>query len=297
MVNASNWSMTLLLSISPASNVTFGMEVEPPLVIVAEPDALRKPLAVAFTVYVPAGAVRLNVPSGLAGTEATRLFPASYRLTVTGFPAMTCPVNDPAGKGVAVIVGVFVGRGVEVKVGVGDSMGVEVNVGVGDSTGVDVKVCVAVADPSGVEVCEAVGVAEPSGVDVGDPSGVEVCEGTGVADPSGVDVAVGDPTGVGVKVAVMGTLRMVRPVPVEGRDARRLSPFETRAVHSIGVCPPCRPVTAKVKTGPLVVALLPLLPAIATMKLPLFGPLKAAAASAPKRLPISMLPGATRRSL
>jgi hypothetical protein len=47
-----------------------------------------------------------------------------------------------------------------------------------------------------------------------------------------------------------------------------LSPFETRAVHSIAVCPACKPVTLKVKAAPLVVALLPLLAAIATMKLP-----------------------------
>ena len=42
-------------------------------------------------------------------------------------------------------------------------------------------------------------------------------------------------------------------------------------------------------TGPLVVALLPLLPAMATMKLPSCGPLMAEAASAPKSVPTTML--------
>src|SRR5204863_4431661 len=44
-----------------------------------------------------------------------------------------------------------------------------------------------------------------------------------------------------------------------------------------------------VKAAPLLVALLPLLPAIATMKLPFCGPLIATAASAPKRGVTAML--------
>ena len=51
------------------------MAVVLPPTIVAEPSALRKPLAVAAIVYVPAGAVRLKVPSGLAVTEVTNTSP------------------------------------------------------------------------------------------------------------------------------------------------------------------------------------------------------------------------------
>jgi len=299
--------MTLLPSISPASNVTFGNEVVPPLVIVAEPAALRKPGAVATTAYVPAGAVRLKVPSGLAGTDATNVFVASYKLTVTGLVASTCPLSVPAGRGVGEATGV------SVKVGVGDTSGVEVNVDVGDSTGVAVKVEVGVGDSAGVEVEVAVGLAFGSVVDVAvavspgtlvavgvavSPGtvvavGVAVSPGTEVAvgDPSGVEVSVGFtvPTGVGVKVAVGALPVTVTSVPVEERGVSTLSPFETRTVHSTEVCPVCKAVTVKVKTGPLVVALLPLLPAIATMKLPFCGPLIAAAASAPKRELIVML--------
>jgi hypothetical protein len=47
-----------------------------------------------------------------------------------------------------------------------------------------------------------------------------------------------------------------------------LSPLDTRAVHSIAVWPACNPFALKVKAAPFVVALLPLLPAMATMKLP-----------------------------
>src|SRR5262245_38946544 len=114
---------------SPAKRVTFGFVLVLPPVIVAEPCALRKPLAVARTVYDPAGAVRLKVPSGLAVTEVTRVVPA-YRPTVTGLSAMTCPATEPSGE----VVGVAVSTGVD-EVGVAVSTGVE-EVGVAVSTGV-----------------------------------------------------------------------------------------------------------------------------------------------------------------
>lgn len=137
IVSASNWSITLLPSISPASKVTLGLVVVLPGFNTAEPCALKNPLAVATTVYVPGGAVRLNVPSGLAVAEVTSVFPA-YRPTVTGLEAITCPVNVPLGKGVGDATGVEVNVGSGVKDGVGDSTGVNVAVGVGDSTGPDV---------------------------------------------------------------------------------------------------------------------------------------------------------------
>jgi hypothetical protein len=196
------------------------MVLLPALVTVTEPCALRKPLAVANTVYVPPGTVRLKVPSGLAVTDPANVLSGLYKLTVTGLLASTCPLTEPTGSGVGDATGV------DVNVGVGDTSGVVVNVGVGDSAGC---VAVAVADPSGVEVA----VADPSGVEVAvaDPSGVEVA----VADPSGVEVNVdtGDPTGVGVNVAVGVVPTTVRPAPVDGRSVRTLSPLETRAVHSI----------------------------------------------------------------
>src|SRR5688572_11900387 len=186
-------------------------------------------------------------------------------------------VADPSGVGVAVA----------------DPSGVEVAV----SDPLGVCVAVAVSDPSGV--CVAVAVADPSGVDVAvsDPSGV----GVAVAEPSGVGVGdstgvtdVGVSKGVGVDVAVGRLPTIVRLVPVEGRLVRRLSPFETRAVHSISVWPACNPSTLNVKAAPLVVALLPLLPAIATMKLPFCGSLMAAAASAPKSEVTAILLTSTR---
>ena len=60
---------------SPANSVTVGCVVVLPPLIVTEPWALRKPLAVARTLYVPPGAVRLKVPSGLAATEVSRVLP------------------------------------------------------------------------------------------------------------------------------------------------------------------------------------------------------------------------------
>ncbi len=53
----------------------------------------------------------------------------------------------------------------------------------------------------------------------------------------------------------------------------------------------------KVKAAPPVVAFLPLLPAIATIKLPFWGPLMAMAASAPKRLAMVILLTSPRLAL
>ena len=161
--------------------------------------------------------------------------------------------------------------------GVGDSTGVEVSVG---------KVPTGVGDPTGVEVAVSLGPAVAEGPAVGDSTGVEVSVGFTV------------PTAVGVCVTVaVGALPvMVITVPVEERDVSTLLPVETRTAHSTEVCPACNAVTLKVKTGPLVVALLPLLPAIATMKLPFCGPLIAAAASAPNRDPMVMLLTSSRDS-
>ena len=52
--------------------------------------------------------------------------------------------------------------------------------------------------------------------------------------------------------------------------------------------------TSKVKTGPLVVALLPLLPAIAKIKLPFCGLLNAVAGSAPNKPAAATLLTATK---
>lgn len=242
-VMASSWSMTLLLSISPANRLTAGKVAVVPPVIVAEPCALRNPLAVATTVYVPETALRLKVPSGLAGMDATNVPLASYNLTITGSVARTCPVRVPIRGGVGVSVGVLVGVSVGMFVGV--SVGVLVGVYVGVLVGVGVSVEV------GVGVCEAVGV---------------------IISPPIVKAAG----------------------PVEGSGMRLPSPFETRAVHSTEVCPTWRAMTLKVKAAPLAVALWPLLPAIATIKVPFCGSLIAPAASVPKRLPIVILLAVSR---
>jgi hypothetical protein len=192
-------------------------------------------------------------------------------------------------------VGVAVSVGVE-EVGVAvpgvEDVGVAVSVGV-EEAGVIVPVGVeevAVGDPVGVEV--DVGVPVSTGaeeVGVGDPPGVGV--DVGVSDPAGVGVEVGvavlAAVGVGVEVGALPTT--VRLVPVDGRLVRILSPFDTRTVHSIALCPSCRPLALKVRAAPLVVALLPLLPAIATMKLPFCGSFVATTGSAPKRLVAWML--------
>ena len=208
-----------MLSISPANRLMVGIAFAPPLVMTTGfCEALKNPVAVAKIVYVPAGACRVKVPSGLTSTEAASVLSALYKLTVTSLLASTCPFSEQTGKGVGDA------SGVNVNVGVGDTSGVNVKVGVGDSAG---RVEVAVADPSGVEVA----VAEPSGVEVAvaDPSGVEVA----VAEPSGVEVAVSDPpgvevtTGVGdsIGVAVGATPTTVTlAAPVDGSVVRRLSP-------------------------------------------------------------------------
>lgn len=148
------------------------------------------------------------------------------------------------------------------------TVGVAVNIG-GGSTGVD--------DSTGVE--GTVGVGDSIGVNVGDSTGVTE---VGVSKGGGVDVAVGI------------LPRTLSPVPVAGRSKRILSPLETRAAHSSAVCPACRPFTSKVNAVPLAVALLLMLPAIATMKLPFCGPLIAVTGSAPKRLATRMLLASTK---
>src|SRR5258705_13065380 len=136
----SDWSSDVCSSdLSPANRLIVGMVLAEPPVIVTEPWALRKPLAVATTTYVPAGACKVKVPSELAFTVAANELSVLYKLTVTGLLAFTCPVRDPGGIGVADAVGV------DVKVGVGDKSGVNVNEGVGDTVGVDGFVVAAVA--------------------------------------------------------------------------------------------------------------------------------------------------------
>ena len=71
--------------------------------------------------------------------------------------------------------------------------------------------------------------------------------------------------------------------------SRELSPFETRARHSISACPVVNPFTLKVKAAPLEVAFWPLLPAIARIKLPFEGPLIADTGFTPKRPAMVML--------
>src|SRR6476620_12076748 len=126
-----------------------------------------------------------------------------------------------------------------------------------------------------------VAVAVTSGVT---PIGV----GVGVAPgSSGVEDGTGDTTGVGVGVVVVP--RITTLAPTKGSSVRRLSPLETRALHSTADWPAFKPVRLNVNTVPSVVALLPLLPAMATMKLPFCGPLIAVAGSAPNRSATEML--------
>src|SRR5215216_5622875 len=113
---------------------------------------------------VPAGAVRLKVPSGLALSEVTRVLPAPYRLTVTGLPASTCPLRVPLGN----------------RVGVGDSTGVK-EVAVAVSTG---------AEEVGVAVSTGVGVAVSTGgeeVDFAVPRQFSVPESVNVFPASGTN--------------------------------------------------------------------------------------------------------------
>ena len=193
--------------------------------------------------------------------------------------AMTFPVIVPSGKA----VGVGDSTGVEVKVAVGVFTGVD-EVGVTVSTGVsDVGVAVSTGvDEVGVE--DSTGVSD---VAVGVSTGVD---DVGVGDPTGVsEVGVGVSKGVGVKLGVGSSPTTVRLVPVDEILVSRLSPLDTRAVHSIAVCPAWRPLALKVKAAPPAVALLPLLPAIATMKLPFCGSLTATAGSGPNKFVATML--------
>ena len=194
--------------------------------------------------------------------------------------------------------GVDVNTGVEVKVGVALSTGVDVNVGVSDGTGV--KDAVGVAVSTGVK---DVGVGELIGVEVGVAVSTGVRE-VGVAVSTGVkDVGVGEApgvseaTGVGVNVAVGRLPMTVTEPPLEGIWVRTLLPVETRTVQSIEDCPACNPFTLNVNAVPSVVALFPLLPAIATMNVPFCGPLIATAGSAPKREVTAMLLTSTRLAL
>ena len=134
-----------------------------------------------------------------------------------------------------------------------------------------------------------IGVVDGKGVILGVALGVDV-------DPSGVALGVGEKIGVEVIVGVGKIPRTLRLAPIEGRAVSTLSPLETRTVQSNAVCPACKPFKSKVNAVPLVVALLLLLPATATMKLPFSGPLIAVTGSAPKRLATVILPASTKLS-
>jgi hypothetical protein len=120
--------------------VIIGNVVVLPLVMVTEVCALRKPLAVATAQHVLGWIVKVKVPSTLASTDAINISPASYKLTVTGLLAITCPVSEPLGKGVVEGIGDPLGwLGVSEAVGVGDSIGVDVKVRVDVNVGVAAK--------------------------------------------------------------------------------------------------------------------------------------------------------------
>jgi len=97
----------------------------------------------------------------------------------------------------------------------------------------------------------------PPGVAVG-PTGVvgtfDVGELVGVI---GTAVGVGDSTSVGVSVGVGVVFSTVRLVMIDPIAVRTLLPLETRASHPSVVWPANKPLTVKVNTIPLVVALLP----------------------------------------
>ena len=134
IVNASNWSITLLASISPAGKVIVGKVVAAPARTVKVPCAPRYPLASARIRYVPGGTVKLNVPSGLADIVTTGVLSRLLTVTVTGLAAITCPVRVPAGRA----VGVGDMTGVEEETAVGEDAGVEVEPGVEAKVGVAV---------------------------------------------------------------------------------------------------------------------------------------------------------------
>src|SRR5215212_8019306 len=125
------------------------------------------------------------------------------------------------------------------------------------------------------------------GAGEGGKDGVGVPPGKFVGE-AGMEVTPG--VGVGVEVPS----RTTRLAPTKGSSGRRLSPVETRALQSIATCPALRPVRLNVNAVPLVVALLSLLPAIATMKLPFWGPLIATAGSGPNKPATEMLLTSTR---
>ncbi len=85
--------------------------------------------------------------------------------------------------------------------------------------------------------------------------------------------------------------------PRDGMPVSNPAPLETCAVHSIEDCPVCKPFALKVKTVPLVVARLPLLPAMAKTKLPFCGPLIAVAGSLPKSVATVILLTSTSAGL
>src|SRR5215207_3460500 len=120
--------MTLLLSISPASREIVGSVVVFPLVIVTDAWALRNPLALAMTIWVPETELRTKVTSASAVAAPTSTLFVSYTLIVTGLEASTCPLSIPPG----ISVGVVDGMGVPVDVAVGDPSGVGVSMGVED---------------------------------------------------------------------------------------------------------------------------------------------------------------------
>lgn len=181
--------MTPLLSTSPAARLTAGIVVTFPYASVVKPCAPRKPSAEAPIRYIPAGAVIVKVPSGLAITVLTMETSPSYKVMVTGLLAITRPVKTGAG--------------------------------------------------------------------------------------------------IGVGVGALLTVRVAGPrdrIPVNSP-----SPLETRAVHSTEDCPACKPLALKVKTVPLLVARLPLLPATAKTKLPFCGPLIAVTGLLPNSVATIML--------
>jgi len=92
-----------------------------------------------------------------------------------------------------------------------------------------------------------------------------------------------DEVGAGAGAGAEVVSRTVRLMGTESISVRALFPMETRAAHLISVCPACKPVTSKVNTAPSMIAFWPLLPAIATMKLPFCGSKVATAGSVPKR--------------
>lgn len=95
-------------------------------------------------------------------------------------------------------------------------------------------------------------------------------------------------------VAVRAFPKIVRVSGMYKISVNEPLPCETRALHSIAVWPDCKPVTLKLNATPLVVALLPPLPAMARMKLPFCGPFNAEAGLGPKRVATEILLTSTK---